>query len=519
MELPLKLLAAFLCGLLAGGSAHAAAGDLDTTFGSSGVTLAEIGDEGARAMLVLPDGKLLTATIADASARGVSLLLTRFLGSGALDTTFATAGTATLGIADDELGEVNTMVRQGDGKIVLAGRALESLSLVRVSAAGALDAGFGSGGVAAMKIGGDDEAFAVALDGDGKAVAAGRSDSGTNSDFAVVRLTTTGVPDPTFSGDGRLATDFGGEDEARAVVVQGDAMILAVGGTDHGDADLALARYTSAGVLDGGFGTGGKVVTHVSDDDDVAYAALVLPDGRIVVAGKSGDDFLLARYSSTGALDTGFGSGGFAVADVSPGEIDAAAALVRQGDGRLIAGGAAHPAGTSDFALVRRVAGGGADASFGSAGKVTTEVTSTFNEEIYALALQADGRLLAAGLGEDGLGDYQMIARYHAGSVAPVCGNAIVEAPEECDDGNTTFVKGEFCDADCTRIACGKPTGSAGDAPTASDALYTLRVAVGIDTCDSRVCDTESSGSVTAADALRVLKAAVGQPIVLNCPV
>ncbi|HXC51619.1 MAG TPA: hypothetical protein VN634_12085 [Candidatus Limnocylindrales bacterium] len=98
------------------------------------------------------------------------------------------------------------------------------------------------------------------------------------------------------------------------------------------------------------------------------------------------------------------------------------------------------------------------------------------------------------------------------------CGNGVVEDPEECDDGDTEFVNGEACDAECNLVPCGKPTNSTGELPKASDALFTLKVAVNSATCALSVCDVNSSGSVTASDALIVLKKAVSSPVTLNCP-
>lgn len=100
-----------------------------------------------------------------------------------------------------------------------------------------------------------------------------------------------------------------------------------------------------------------------------------------------------------------------------------------------------------------------------------------------------------------------------------VCGDGIATPPEElCDDGNNTFTSGEYCGVGCVRIPCGKPTNSSGGLPKSSDALFALKSAVGQSTCTIQVCDVDSSGKVLASDAQRILKAAVGQPIVLSCP-
>lgn len=98
-----------------------------------------------------------------------------------------------------------------------------------------------------------------------------------------------------------------------------------------------------------------------------------------------------------------------------------------------------------------------------------------------------------------------------------VCGDGVQEGDEQCDDGDTTFVPGEYCRANCTRVPCGQPT-DVGSVPRAADALFTLRTVVGQLTCDRRVCDPDNNGLIQAADALRLLRIAVGQSLTLNCP-
>jgi|GEM_PF-610567 len=99
-----------------------------------------------------------------------------------------------------------------------------------------------------------------------------------------------------------------------------------------------------------------------------------------------------------------------------------------------------------------------------------------------------------------------------------VCGDAVVNNGEECDDGNTVFVQGEYCGADCLLVPCGRPTDSPGPDPLAGDALFALRTSVGLVICDPRVCDTDASQSITAGDALMILRASVGQAVTFNCP-
>lgn len=463
----------------------AAPGDLDDTFGDEGVALSAIGDEGAVAIALQADGRILTATLANAAGDEATLRITRFTSTGDVDATFGSGGTASVVLGVDRLTKVRALLRQSsDSKIVVGGHAIDAFSVTRLTNAGALDAGFATGGTATTRILGDDEVFALAQQADGRILAAGRADDGSDSDFAIVRYTTAGQPDGSFSGDGIQTVDFGGEDVARAVAVQGDGSIVVAGVTVGNTANIALARLTSSGGPDVGFGNSGKVTTSVSAGDDGAWAVLVQGDGRIVVAGDADGDFVLVRYTSTGELDAGFGTGGIARTDVSSDAHDSARALVRQGDGKLVAAGIANPGRASDFALVRYTAGGQPDSTFGNGGIATTSVAATFAEQLTGLALQVDGRLVAAGASEDGSTTYQMIARYDGDEPTSACGDA---------DGNGTI--------------------------QASDALRVLRSAVGQPvTCEPVVCDVNANGSVQASDALTVLKAAVGQPVVLQCP-
>jgi cysteine-rich repeat protein len=105
-----------------------------------------------------------------------------------------------------------------------------------------------------------------------------------------------------------------------------------------------------------------------------------------------------------------------------------------------------------------------------------------------------------------------------------VCGDGDVDEGdvdegEDCDDGDTDFNAGEACSATCSTIPCGHPTGSTGQRPSATDALFILKVSVGQGTCSLAVCDTDGSGAIRATDALRTLGAAVGRNTPLVCPV
>jgi uncharacterized delta-60 repeat protein len=110
------------------------------------------------------------------------------------------------------------------------------------------------------------------------------------------------------------------------MVRQPDGRIVLAGSTyaTGGQRDFALARYTTAGVLDPTFGTGGVVSTAIGPSDDYAYALVLMPWGRLVAAGtsrtavgQSPTDFSLVAYNADGSLDRYFGVAGKRIVDVS----------------------------------------------------------------------------------------------------------------------------------------------------------------------------------------------------------
>src|SRR5262249_51395919 len=169
------------------------------------------------------------------------------------------------------------------------------------------------------------------------------------SNFAVARYNADGTLDTTFSFDGKVTTDFGGDDRAFSVAIQADGKIVVAGAslTNPGD-DFALARYNPDGSLDAGFGTGGKVTTAFGSGLDHANACTIQADGKIVAVGADGGDFALARYNSDGSLDGTFGTGGKVTTDFG-GQLEEAFGVAMQADGKIVAAGAA----AGGFALAR----------------------------------------------------------------------------------------------------------------------------------------------------------------------
>ena len=407
--------------LAVAGPAQARAGDLDPGFGTGGKVVTDFAGlrDTANAVTVQANGRIVAAGRTDTSDTNAlgDWALARYRANGTLDPGFGSGGKVHLGdfTGTDADDAVNALaIQPSNGRIVAGGFGGSDWALARFRHDGTLDPSFGTGGKVTGPPAG--QVRGLAVQADGKLVAAGNA----GSDWAVARYNPNGTPDTTFGTGGVVTTGFGDLfAEAHAVAIQGDGKIVAAGHT--GSAAFALARYNADGTLDAGFGTGGTVTTAFGGFFNEADALVIQGDGKLVAAGSNlaspegslHSTFALARYDSNGTLDGGFGSGGKVTTDFG-GQFSDAAALVAQADGRLVAAGSADtsPDGPGVFALARYRTDGTLDPTFGTGGKVATEFAAG-SAGANALALQANGRLVAAGgFRDDNFGEDFALARY-----------------------------------------------------------------------------------------------------------
>lgn len=221
--------------------------------------------------------------------------------------------------------------------------------------------------------------------------------------------------DPTFDSDGVLYTDVAGTDMAYGVAVDDSTgKVVAVG---ESDGDFAVARYTSTGILDTTFSGDGLVTTAVSVNVDMALDVVIETDGQIVAVGFEEDAggnpiaFVAVRYNEDGTLDTNFGSGGI-FSDALGGTLAQATAVALQDDGQIIIAGTVD----DDFAVARLDASTGAlDITFNTVGYNTTDIAGGGRaDEAHAVLIQTSGKIVVAGAAEDSGGDHQdfALARY-----------------------------------------------------------------------------------------------------------
>jgi uncharacterized delta-60 repeat protein len=408
--------------------AQAADGDLDRTFGFCSATPNFCGKvmtdfdhstDIANAVAVQADGKLVVVgtTYINNDFSGEDFAVARYNPNGTLDRTFGVGGkvqTDFPGLA----AVASSVVIQPDGKIVVAGGAfplftfLGDFKVVRYNPDGSLDNSFGAGGIVTTTFPGQGSyAFAVALQPDGKIVAAGTDfvnfspEDNSDTDFALARYNSDGTPDTTFGGDGQVTTDFDGfNDDAFSILLQPDGKLVAVGSAKNPKNfyDFAAARYMGNGTIDTTFGTAGKVRTDFGDHNfDQARSAVLQPDGKIVAAGfaisQNGlvQNFAIARYTSSGMLDTAFGAGGLMQIDFGS-CCQSANKVLLQSNGKIVAVGYANTeASDSDFLLARLTSSGSLDPTFGAGGKVRTSF-GDLNGGANGAALQG-GKIVAVG--------------------------------------------------------------------------------------------------------------------------
>lgn len=334
---------------------------------------------------------------------------------GDLDASFNGTGIVTTSIAG-QTDEVFAVALQSDGKILVAGSSLgpssEDLAVVRYTAEGALDTTFNTTGYAVTPINdGNSYAKSLAIQSDGKIVAAGYALPGTGSSsfcFALVRFDADGSLDATFDSDGIVTTPFSLDDAyidslANGVAIQPDGKIVAAGTarrlSDHHQV-FAVIRYNADGSLDTGFGGGtGMAAMAIGPDNANGYALALQPDGKIVLAGVTSVSgtvqLTLARFNADGTPDTGFQSAGSLVTTIGTGS--SAYAVAIRPDGRIVAGGGAWIDGNQDLLVARYMADGSLDTTFGSGAGYVTRSIGTGSDVVRSLAVQPDGRIAAGG--------------------------------------------------------------------------------------------------------------------------
>lgn len=349
--------------------------------------------------------------------------LVRLNSDGTLDATFGTNGIAVA--TSTTFDDATDVLIQTDGKIVVGGNSgatttSPDFAILRFNQDGTPDTSFGTNGKVTSNIrNGYDQLLRLALAPDNKIIAAGYA---TNynfvypiaADLVVARYTDAGTLDTTFGAAGKLTYDRAGNfDSVSAISFTRDSRIMLAGVVTGSDGKSlgAFLRLNQNGTYDTTFGANSTGI--VTTDKLIPTGGIHAQPGNLfVVAGTTGatpnTNIAIARFRADGTLDPNFGTAGITTTDFFGNDDAHGFAFLRQRDGKFVIGGYARRDQTtnftrSDFALARYTPTGAPDATFGNAGKVTTDfnnslaTTGTFTDAANDLLIQADGKLVLVG--------------------------------------------------------------------------------------------------------------------------
>ncbi len=318
---------------------------------------------------------------------------------------------------------VNSIVQQADGKLLLGkevflGPGPQNLAVMRLNSDGGADVAFGTGGTAHIAM---PDHFgrtrAVLQQHDGKVLVAGLANEFTypfRGKFAFARYESDGTPDRSFGNDGLVLVDFG-TDEAllAAVIEQPDGRLVAAGSVRQppGEQDTAFARINADGSLDTTFGVDGRLVVNLggaasgggSYGYDAADALVRLPDGRLVAAGTvldriAGWGIVLVRLTAAGQLDTTFGTAGRAMPTLPQTFQSAVRLAARVDHGLVMASRVTGPGGFDDgcaLVVLRMDADARPDPTFGTAGVASLrDAFCYFSPQVSGVAVAPDGSIV-----------------------------------------------------------------------------------------------------------------------------
>ncbi|MBL7943679.1 MAG: T9SS type A sorting domain-containing protein [Flavobacteriales bacterium] len=347
-------------------------GSYDTSFGTDGIVTLDFNDSEEKILDIAlqTDGKIVAVGYTNNTPfyDENEMAIVRFNSDGTPDNSFS--GDAKMQINLESIDDKATTVAiQNDGKIVVGGYSnygykdgYLNLVVTRILTGGGIDYSFSGDGYFVYDLGGTaDAVYDIALQSNGKIVVAGNGGSGNN--LFVMRLSTTGSTDSSFSEDGYLINPIDEYSTCGFVQIAPDQKIYAGGlvnqtGTVQGA--LGILKYNSDGTPDNTFGDDGLIITTVPDRNLSGQELVIQPDGKPVVAGLSSapEDilFFTARYNLDGSLDASYSNDGIALEETSyTNSLCYSAAL--QSDGKIVCAGYASNGGIIPYPMVMRFIG------------------------------------------------------------------------------------------------------------------------------------------------------------------
>jgi uncharacterized delta-60 repeat protein len=281
-------------------------GSLDSTFNRNGTVTTQFvpNKDGSVGVVTLQsDGKIVVGgAVTNSSTTGSrSMLLARYNTNGSLDSTFGTKGIAIQTFGTDKQQEISSIAVQSDNKILACGFVIVSqspvwqmdLGLIRYTTNGILDASFGASGVVNIA---NINPVSVKSLSNGKILVAGSGFGSNTGLFVLYRFNANGSLDATFGTNGKITTAFSAQAFVNDMLVQKDGKIVLLGLNDYNGTNpsIALARYSTEGVLDNTFGTNGKASIPSILPEEWYRKLGIQSDGKLVASG-----WTLTRSSNT----------------------------------------------------------------------------------------------------------------------------------------------------------------------------------------------------------------------------
>ena len=368
-------------------------GTLDNSFGTDGIVAYHILNRDALlySIVIQPDGKIIAAggILVDG---GWDSYLLRYNSDGTLDNSFGESGVVITKL-NQQTDLIHSIVLQGDGKIVAAVDNAGHGLIARYNTNGSLDSAFGVGGIAPSPYNDYDLFNAVQIQIDGKIIAGG---SMYDDGVILVRYNESGSIDTSFGDDGYVVTSINSSGTAKSLILQDDGKILAGGGVNfNSHLSCLLLRYDSNGNLDQTFGTNGYTITEIDTTDSYIYSIIMQNDGKIIAGGYSRvneyPDFMLSRFTSNGILDTAFGVNGINITPIDTNEIivEKISSIALQSDGKIVAAGfSSYTLERGSLVVVRYEGGSKILANFYLS---WLDVRSSAGNNIYAQKLNSSG--------------------------------------------------------------------------------------------------------------------------------
>ena len=346
-------------------------GSPDTDFGTDGAFTYLIGQEAnIYSAALTANGKIIMVGAMYQSSVSV-LLVIQLNADGTLDEGFGTGGVVTqaVGVVPENGEDIAYDVAiDANGNILVCGLSFDADYIrrpivVRFTAAGALDVAFGTAGVAGIPAGIGSSSFkGIVVQPDGRIVASGSFGSGLLwNELLLVRFNADGSLDESFGDQGVVKYNYGNvDDRGEDLVLTPDGSILVAGFTvtQSYNYSALLMKFMQDGSVDVNFGENGAVMEDM-DNYDHAWELSLLADGKIVIAGTSGQgppngfDMAVWKYLPDGSRDITFGTGGFS-SPVIPNRYAMIYAMDVQADGAILVGGQARTtANVNHFLLAR----------------------------------------------------------------------------------------------------------------------------------------------------------------------